>query len=177
MKPSFVNINNMKKLFWKLAIFFSFYNNAWACIKADDSIDIPIYVYPLIISIIFALLIIGITYLVKRIFFKTTNFYSVGIVAILVFAFIIGLLGSFILPIYQDMFDQMGMALAIQTEVLFKYKHVLWAPLFIAAVVVWRSNNNKIKLSWVLSFIGFEIVLLTMVFWSLYSSVIILGCV
>ncbi len=176
MKSSCVNYRAAHQLLLGAASFFLFAGTAWACLETDDSVEIPRYVYAVIISIIFALLIIGTTYLVKRLFFKTTNLYSAGIIAVLAFAFTIGLLGSFIIPEYQKTFVEMGVALSIHTELLLKYKHLLWFPLLIAAMAVWRLNSTKIKLSWILFFIGAEIFLLTMVFWSLYSSIFILAC-
>ena len=152
-----------------------FQSNAWACVKDSDSIEIPRYFYALIISIIFALIIIGITYLIKRLFFKTTKVYSIGIIAVLAFAFIIGVVGSFILPLYQDVYIEMGIELPEHTALMLKYKHLLWFPFLISVLAFLQIKSKEINLSWVLSFIGSEIVILTMVFWSLYSAIFVLG--
>lgn len=176
MKVVTVNIKNLQVLIFIVSIFLC-QSNAWACMKIDDSYSLPPFVIALLMSIVFALTIIGITYLVKRVFFKTTNVYSVGIFTIIFLSLGIGLFGSFILPLYQDIYIEMGVALPDHTSLILRLKHLFWFPFLISILLLRLVKSTKIKLSWVITFIGSEIVLLSMVIWSLYSVAFVLaGC-
>ncbi len=64
MKIGTVNIKNLQAFIFIVSIFL-YQSNAWACLKTDDPYSLSPFVIALLMSIVFALIIIGITCLIK----------------------------------------------------------------------------------------------------------------
>ncbi len=116
-----------------------------------------------------------VTYMVKRLFFEATSIYFPVVVSALLVAFIIGGFSSFLIPEYQRMYYEIGVALPIQTKFIIEYRFLLWIPFIAAIAVLILKNGRQVQISWLIAFLCSELVISMVVIWALYSAIFILG--
>jgi hypothetical protein len=111
------------------------------------------------------------------------GFWVAGIIAGVVFL-LLGLMGAFVVPAFEDVFSSFGADLPALTLVVMSGRHALWLGLLLVVVVwgVWYALRDKIQ--WRSRFLAAFIVLdvlgvvaMVAVIWSLYLPIFVLGTV
>ncbi len=99
-------------------------------------------------------------------------------------AFSIGTIGTFIVPVFADVFNSFGADLAAPTAMLFAGRHWLWLSTLVAACmwIIWLIFSSRYE--WrgrfilVFSLFGiFNLALMGAIMWALYLPIFEMGAV
>lgn len=149
--------------------------NAHACVS--DAPNLPVYAAAFIVGITLAVVLIAGVWIIKWIFFRKAVNFSVFAFASIALGIILGALGTWMVPAFEDVFSSFGADLPAPTEFLLEFKYFLWAPLLLI-VISWRPlRSNTFRSRYYLAGFFCEAMLLSSALAALYMPIFKLGCV
>jgi type II secretory pathway component PulF len=115
-------------------------------------------------------------WVVKVRLFPKRSLFTPILVATCVLALLLGLVGSFLIPGYEEIFATFGSDLPVQTIILLNDRQLLWLPalLLLGFGYALRTGPNRARYLAVALFV--EINLLLLVFEALYAPIFKMGC-
>ncbi|MDR0275036.1 MAG: hypothetical protein LBI48_06805 [Burkholderiaceae bacterium] len=150
--------------------------NAFACGSEDDSLFVlSVYAGHFVTVMVAAAILTAIVWGIKLAFFRQAASFPVSALMSIIFGIVIGLVGTFMAPAFDQVFESFGAYLPMPTKLVINFRYLLWTPLFLIAVS-WRSLRlNPARRRYYVAALLSEMILLAMILAALYMPIFKLG--
>jgi hypothetical protein len=104
-----------------------------------------------IIVLILSMALTAVVWGIKRVFFRRTNSFNILSLALIVLGIVLGLIATFAIPHFELMFQSFGVDLPVPTLFVFRFRFLLWLPLFLIAIFYRQLFLQTARLRYYLS--------------------------
>jgi len=168
-----------RALFVALGVVFPMHS-AFACIREEGSFAPPIFVIVYGIIMLAVAVLTLVVWAIKRIFFGHSDLFLVFLVAASLLALVLGVLGTFVVPMFEPIYANFGADIPLPTKTLFSARHLLWLPA-IVVLALWHTTKNRTNKTRETRYFAIalfvEANLLALVWAALYTGIFKLGSV
>jgi hypothetical protein len=146
-----------------------------ACYVEEGSSSPPPFIIAFIVSLLAVSVLTLLFWGVTRLFSKRTLLSTALIVATSLLSMFLGVIGSFVVPGFEQVYVGFGADIPPETKTLINARHFLWLPALLV-LALWRaSENSSNKARYFAATLFIEVNLLFMVLWALYAPLFKMG--
>ena len=111
-----------------------------------------------------------IAWVIQLIFFWQKPGFSMLACMSALLGIVLGLIPTFLLPAFREIFETFGASLPVLAKLLFDYGYLLWTPLVLIVISWWPLRSHRARRRWYLACFLAEALLLYLVLGALTVS-------
>jgi hypothetical protein len=120
-------------------------HSALACMSTRESeLFKPSLVMALVVTFFSILFFLFVSWLIKRLFFRNLDRWSVVSLTAFLFSVVLGVFGTFVVPGFEDIIRMFVGETSARANFIFTFNDYLWLPAFLI-LVLWFSIKNSLE--------------------------------
>lgn len=140
-----------------------------ACYVEEGSSTPPPFVIAFIVSLLAISVLTFLIWGITKLFSRRTFLLTALIVATSLLSMFLGVIGSFVVPGFEQLYAGFGVDIPLQTETLINFRHFLWLPALLVLALWHASRNSSNRTRYFAAALFIEANMLLLALWALYA--------